>query len=131
MVEVQPEGDGGRVLILHRLKNRDADGIWSYSAELSLPEGRVTTNVWDMGPGLGSFMREIADAWRGFDGVREYGSLEGQLGLACTHDGLGMIRCEVTVARLEPLEWSFSAALTFGAGAHVERFASDLEAFVA
>ena len=76
-------------------------------------------------------MREIAVAWRGFDGVREYASLEGQLRLAFTHDGLGTIRCEVAVARLEPPEWSFSAVLIVGAGAHIEGFASDVEAFVA
>jgi hypothetical protein len=126
--EVQLDGDGGRVLTLRRVQDRDADGIWSYSAELRLPEGQMTTNIWDMGTGLGPFIREIANAWRGFEGVREYGSLEGQLWLACTHDGLGTIRCEVTLRN--PTEWALTATLALGAGAHVERLAGDVEAFV-
>ena len=48
--EVLIDGDGGRALTLRRVRDRDADGIWSYSAQLRLPEGQMTTNVWDIIP---------------------------------------------------------------------------------
>ena len=55
---------------------------------------------------------------------------QGQLLLVCTHDGRGSIRCQTTLRKPEPPEWSFTAVLVFGGGAHAERLASDLEAFV-
>ena len=128
MREVVLDGEGGRTRKLRRVKEPDADRIWTYIATLSVVEGQVTTEVWDMGKGLGPFMREIAEAWRGFDGVKGYSSLEGQR-LSCRHDGLGTVLCEVVLAKPEPPEWRFGAVLRLGAGAHVDRLAGDLEAF--
>jgi hypothetical protein len=127
-MSVELDGSGGRRLTLQRGTRRDEDGIWSFEATLSIPEGQVTTKVWDAGDGLGLFLRDIADAWRGFDGVKEYGALEGQLHLSCRHDGLGTVVCEVALVDHQR-PWRFEATLSFGAGAHLDRLASDLEAF--
>ena len=84
--------------------------------------------VWVYRTGLPQFIRELADAWKGFEGVREYASTEGHLALACEHDGLGTVVFRVTVGQLWDPEWSMCAVLTFGAGAHLEQLASDAEA---
>jgi hypothetical protein len=80
---------------------------------------------------LAPFIRSLADAWKGFEGTREYASLEGQLVLSCQHDGMGTVSCAVTVCQPWPPEWSMQAVLRFGAGAHLERLAGDVDAFVA
>jgi hypothetical protein len=77
------------------------------------------------------YFREIAEAWQGFDGVREYASLEGQLQLACRHDGKGIVECRVALRHPAPEGWSFEAALEIGAGAHADRIAAGVEGFVA
>jgi hypothetical protein len=105
--------------------------MWSYIATLSFPEGMVSIEVHDYGPWLGPFMRELANAWRGFDGLKEYRSCEGQLLLSCEHDGLGTVECRVTLRQPWPGDWRAEAVLRFGAGAHLERLAGDVEAFVA
>jgi hypothetical protein len=97
--EVEIGGQSGHFLRLRRTSPQDSETIWSYEATLSWPAGTATTEVVEHGGWLAPFFRELADAWSGFDGAKEYGSLEGQLHLSCTHDGLGTVACVVT---LEP-----------------------------
>ena len=47
--------------------------------------------------GLPKFFAELANDWRGWDGVRHWSSLEGEFEIDCEHDRLGNIS---TVARL-------------------------------
>jgi Family of unknown function (DUF6228) len=131
MDEVTLEGVNGRSLSLRLDSAPDADAVWRYVARLSLPEGTVTSEVWDIGPGLAAFFRDVASSWQGFDGVKEYGSLEGQLLLSCRHDGVGTVECTVTLCHQAPPKWLFQADLQFGAGAHLERLAGEIEEFVA
>jgi hypothetical protein len=97
---------------------------------LSLPEGDVTTEVWEMGTGLGPYFRDLANSWQGFEGSKDYSSLEGQFGLSCRHDGRGTVTCSVTLRQPAPPEWSVKAVLDFGAGAHLERLADEVESFL-
>ena len=120
----------GRSLSLRIDQGRDNDAIWRYIASLSLPQGKVTSEVWDVGPGLATFVRDLANSWQGFEGLKEYASLEGQLLLSCRHDGKGTVECMVTLRQPEPPEWTLAALLEFGAGAHLERLANEVEAFV-
>ena len=121
----------GRTLRFSDPRRRDQDGIWSFGVALAADTGSASTQVWDSGDALAALFRELADAIGGFEGQREYGSLEGQLSLCCTHDGRGTVGCLVTLARLEPPEWSFSAHLDLGSGAHLEGIAEQFERFVA
>jgi hypothetical protein len=73
---------------------------------------------------------DLANSWRGFDGARDYRSLEGQLGFSCRHDGRGTVMCKVTLRQPAPPEWSVETTLDFGAGAHLERLADEVEAFL-
>lgn len=104
--------------------------MWSYSATLTFAEGEASTEVHEHGGSLAPFLRELADAWRGFEDTRTYGSLEGQLTLSCRHDGLGSIVCNVTLGQPWPPEWHLDVVLVFGAGAHLDRIARDVEAFI-
>jgi hypothetical protein len=110
---------------------QDQDDIWYYRAVLTLPEGSVETKVWDSGENLANFLRDLADAWQGFDGVKEFSSLEGQLAFSCRHDGRGTVECTVKLGQLEPPAWNLTATIDFGAGAHLDRIAQDAAEFVA
>jgi hypothetical protein len=87
------------------------------------------TSVWDNRDGLDRFLRELADAWAGFDGVKELSSFEGQLELSCRHNGRGTAECAVALGRPNAPFWLLQADMEFGAGAHLERLASDAEGF--
>jgi hypothetical protein len=128
--EVDLDGENGRHLRLSNPTPWDSEDIWSYDAELSLAEVTVRTTIWDHGDQLARFLRQLADGWAGFDGVMEFSSLEGQLALSCRHDGRGTVECRVTLGRLNPPFWRLQADGEFGAGAHLERLASDAEAFL-
>jgi hypothetical protein len=127
--ELVLDGVNGRRLVLSDPRPPDEDEIWSYTASLTLPVGQVTTEVWDAGTGLATFLRELADAWRGFDGIKEFHALEGQFSLECRHDGRGTVNCVVYLGQPEPPAWTVIAEIDFGAGAHLERIASQAEAF--
>lgn len=131
MVEVVLNGQNGRELRLRRLAQRDVEQLWSYEATLSLPSGHATIEVVDHGDRLGSFLREVADAWQGFGDAKEYSSLEGQLRLSLTHDGRGTVACVVTLGQPSPPEWHIEGVLQLGAGSHLESIATDVESFVA
>jgi Family of unknown function (DUF6228) len=130
MDEVVIDSIEGRHLRLSERGPADSDGIWSLSATLETEAGQAGTAVSEMGDGLATFFRELADAIGGFDGERAFNSLEGQLTIDCAHDGRGTVTCEVTLAQLSPPTWSYSAQLDLGAGAHLQRVANDIEAFV-
>lgn len=127
MLEAQLDGENGRRLRLHSLETRGDD--LNYVATLELSEGHGSVTVYEYGTGLPRFVRSLADAWQGFDDVRDYTSLEGDVVLSCRHDGVGTVRCTVTVGRSSPPEWSMSAVLAFGAGAHLARLADEVESF--
>jgi hypothetical protein len=71
----------------------------------------------------------LAESWRDFDGLKEYLSLEGELRIACTHDGRATVQRAVTVRQPGPPKWSLTAELQFGAGAHLKRIADAVETF--
>lgn len=109
------DGQDGRTLTLRRTARRDSEAGWAYEATLAFPEASARTIVYDHGDWLGPFFRELAEAWSGFNGVKECGSLEGQLHLACTHDGRGTVECRVTLCQAWPPEWRVEAVLESGA----------------
>jgi hypothetical protein len=124
------DGENGRSLSLSNPGPRDGDNVWAYDAFLQLEAGSMRTRVWDDGAGVASYFRSLAEDWQGFDERREFTALEGQLWIRSVHDQLGTVTCTVTLRRPEPPTWTLSAELLLGAGAHLERIASDLERFV-
>jgi hypothetical protein len=127
VAEAVLDGENGRRLRLHSLRQRGDD--IDYVATLELPQGQASVTVYEYRAGLPAFVRSVADAWQGFTDVKEYASLEGDLALSCRHDGLGTIECTVTIRQPSPPEWTMEAVLAFGAGAHLDRLADSVEAF--
>jgi len=64
------------------------------------------------------------------EGSKDYGTIEGDLSLTSKHDGRGTVVCKIALRQPEPPEWTFEAIFDFGAGAHLERLANQLEAFM-
>ena len=101
-----------------------------FAATLTTESGECAVEVWEYNSGLAAFLRAVANDWAGFDGERTYATIEGHLELSCRHDGHGTVTCRVTLGQPWPPEWSMKAVLELGAGAHLERIASDVEMFL-
>ena len=130
MTEVTLTAENGRTLMLRRLTSPDDESIWTYEATLAIPGGAVATVIYDHGPWLAGYFREVADAWQGFDDTKSFSSLEGQLTMDARHDGLGTVYCAVRLGQPWPPEWHVSAVLDLGAGAHLEHLADEIEGFL-
>jgi len=129
-VEVIVTAENGRTLRLGNVVRSGNGMVDSYDATLTVPGGSVTTTVHEYGAWLPGFLRELSDAWKGFDGVKSFASLEGELTIDARHDGLGTVSCEVTLRQPWPPEWSLSVVLDFGAGAHLEAIADEIDALL-
>ena len=127
-VELTLTGENGRSLRLSNVVRAGDQRIEMYEATLAVPGiGSATTSVHEYGSYLAPFFRELAEAWRGFDDVKTFVSLEGQLTIDARHDGRGSVYCDVCLGQPWPPEWTLSAVLDFGAGAHLESLADDVE----
>ncbi len=75
------------------------------------------------------FFRDLAVHWRGWQGKKEWSSLEGELRLSATCDSTGHTNLSVRLrAGPYPFDWSLSAVLLIEAG-QLERIASEIEKF--
>lgn len=128
-MEAVVDGQNGRRLVLSERSGSAEDT--SYLVTLTTEAGEASLVVYDYRPHLAAFVREVAESWTGFDGTKEYESLEGQLSLTCRHDGLGSVECRVTIGQVAPPEWSMTAVLSLGAGSHLQRVADSVEQFFA
>ena len=72
----------------------------------------------------------MAASWKGWPGTMEWASLEGEMELRCTHDGLGHIDLELSlIARGGQAEWwKATAHLVVDAG-QLDRMAYDVRRF--
>ncbi len=128
MSDVAIVASNGRTLRISQI-TADADGGWRYTAGLSLEGAEGAVGVYDYGsPQLPIFFAELAAAWQGFEGERNFRSLEGQLTITARHDGVGTITCLITLGQPWPPAWSLQGELDLGAGAHLEGISSDLAA---
>ena len=127
MDEVLIDAANGRSLRIYGCRTKDGDGIWSYDLEFHFGGGQASVEAFEIDDGPAGFSRELANSWTGFDGMREFQSLEGNLTLVCRHDGVGKVVCDVSVREPTPPAWEARAEMDFGAGAHLERIASELE----
>jgi Family of unknown function (DUF6228) len=78
---------------------------------------------------LDLLFRRLADDWRGWEGERTWSSLEGDLDLAATHDGLGHVALRVRL-RSGPYEedWLATGTIWLEAG-QLDATARDAAAF--
>lgn len=130
MDRVELTAGNGRTLTLEHISDPDNESVWSYHATLAVPgAGTMTTVVHDHGRLLAGYIRELADAWSGFDGTKSFASLEGQLTIDARHDGLGTVLCLIHLRQPWLPEWDLSASFDLGASAHLDRLANEIEMF--
>lgn len=79
---------------------------------------------------LCAFFADIARSWRGWDGEKNWASLEGELGLRATSDRLGHVTLGYTLRSGHGLyDWCVAGALELEAG-QLDRVAADAEGFI-
>jgi hypothetical protein len=109
----------------------DRAGVY-YRVSLSGPDIHGACRVYDDEPGTqpDKFFRDLAANWRGWQGKKEWSSLEGELRFSATCDSTGHTSLSVQLrSGPYPFDWSLSAVLLIEAGA-LERIASEIEKFV-
>jgi hypothetical protein len=103
-----------------------------YRVSLSGPGFHGACQVYAYEPGTGpdKFFRDLAANWRGWQGKKEWSSLEGELKFSATCDSTGHISLSVQLrSGPYPFDWSLSGVLLLEAGG-LERIATDVEKFV-
>ncbi len=112
-----PYGDGR----VWRMVAEIHDGQLSAVTDACL-DGQATT--------LTSFVAALATDWRGWQGVRRWQSLEGELELDARHDGRAQVSLGVTLRAPGPdlgdTRWGARAVLVLEAGEELSRLVADL-----
>jgi hypothetical protein len=120
-------GEDGASLAL-RWETKD-----DWSAVLSGPGASARGLVYAYDPrgegGLRSLFASMARNWRGWEGKKEWESLEGELSLTCTSDPLGHIEVVVHLISDRNRNWRTTGRLTVEAG-QLEDLARAAAAFV-
>ena len=98
MVVVVDSVEGRRLELSDATWRFGAEEVWEFRARLVGPTFDACVDVYEHGAGLAAFFDTIAADIGGWDGVKTYASLEGQLDIAATHDHKGLIICEVASA---------------------------------
>ncbi len=98
---------------------------------LDLPDVTATKSIYgDYAARFGALLQYfegLADQWRGWDGVKAYDSLEGDLRLEATHDGHVHLRVRLR-NYIDPTDWIVEGEVTIDAGEELSRIVSDLRA---
>ena len=97
-----------------------------FTATLELECGSVTRAVHEHGNGIEAFFADLVGSWKGWSGQKTYRSLEGEMWLSASHDGIGTVDLTVRLAQPWPPEWSTTALLDLGAGADLDAISKDI-----
>jgi len=102
-----------------------------FIATLLLANLEASLQVYAYAPfgGLESLLRELASAWRGWAGSRDWKSIEGDLQLSFKHDGVGHINVGIGLRSLNP-RWKVETQIVLEPGALAD-LAQDAERFFA
>ncbi|WP_446218834.1 DUF6228 family protein [Micromonospora sp. IBHARD004] len=133
---LQPLGTSCR-WVVHPPTDPYGDGyIWAVRSEISDEGMSAATSAMLAGrwapenESLGWFFQSLADDWRGWEGVREWGSLEGELEIDARHDGRGHVAIGVRLRRARQAyaddAWSARTVLVVEAGEEMTRLATDV-----
>jgi Family of unknown function (DUF6228) len=114
VLDVRSSRDGGTL----RLEWESSE--W-WRVTLDLPgltaAARVDSSAYDGERTLGRLFRRMADDWRGWDGEREWASIEGLFELTATHDGLGHVSLRVRLrSGLYDEGWNVGGVIGLDAG---------------
>lgn len=79
---------------------------------------------------LSAFFRDVATSWFGWQGKKEWSSLEGELALAATIDSTGHVSLSVRLrSGPYPFDWTLLAVLLLEAGS-LEQIARQIDRFI-
>lgn len=98
----------------------NADGLTASAPVISTLDGY----------GLPSFMRELADDFRGWDGTRSWRSLEDQLRVEATWQDGGHVALLFHLTPSVYDKWTLSVEFTLEGGEELQTFSKDLAAFL-
>jgi hypothetical protein len=80
--------------------------------------------------GLGVFFEDLVANWKGWEGVKEWSSVEGDFVLSCTSDGLGHVAMEVMLkSGVYEDDWCVKAVIHVEAG-QLEGIAAKVKQFL-
>jgi hypothetical protein len=65
-----------------------------------------------MAESLPTFLLELAGSWRGWDGVKTWGTLEGELSLSFSHNKVGYVFVKVEVRHPTQQRWRCQTGFT-------------------
>jgi hypothetical protein len=113
-IEVRSSRDGGSLRLAW-----EGDDWWRI--DLRLPRLTATAKVdplaLDGERTLSTLFRRMADDWTGWDGARDWSSVEGTLELSATHDGLGHVSLRVRLGSgLYGEDWRVEGVIWLDAG---------------
>ena len=103
-----------------------------YRVSLTGPNfhGDCSVYAYEPAADLSAFFRDMATNWRGWQGKKEWSSLEGELKLAGIIDSTGHISLSVRLrSGPYPFDWTISAVLLLEAGS-LEKIAGQVERFI-
>jgi hypothetical protein len=124
------EADGLRFADVERGPDGEIEYAWARLRVRGLdPSMRVSAQYQTGFDELVGFFRGLASDWRGWQGEREYESLEHDLRLTATHDGhvrLAVRLCQSTV----PDGWSVAAVIRLDPGEEMTRAAEEVAALL-
>jgi hypothetical protein len=124
-------GQNGSARLVISDPRRGPDGeLWSVVATLRTDglEAQRTVNAHyaTCMDELVNYFDDLADHWQGWDGVKEYKSLEGKLALSARHDGYGHVRLMVAMERFDGSanDWSCSGLVITDPGSQMAEAAA-------
>ena len=122
MDRVEVKSCHGRASLSMRVTSRASDETL-FIATISDPpfHGEVGASTYVTGP-VSAFFREMAEAWTGWDGVKRWAALDGELSLSATTSRLGQVALRIELATLTS---TISTNLALEAGS-LERIARDV-----
>ena len=129
-VEISTEPGRGSV----RLRGAERpwnDEVLDFQCELA--DAGVNAATWVRtlgGDGIAPWAADLAESYRGWDGVRTWESLEHDLRIDAMHDGRGHVRLRFVIRGPRAYEsdaWEASVVVTLDAGEGMRRLAAELD----
>lgn len=92
-------------------------------------QARVPVIASDDGDGLATFVSELAESFRGWEGARHWRSLEDQLAIEASWQSRGHVLLRFRMRPSIYDLWTTSIDITVEAGEELKRLADDLQSF--
>jgi hypothetical protein len=130
MTEVHFGYPNQETLTLH-LPERSADGELMYieariGSDRINAASKVTAHYAKCFDDLVAYVEDLAQNWQGWDGQKEYQSLQRELRISATHDGVGHVRLEVTLKGQGDIDpWRTTVIVVTDPGTQMDEAAQD------